>query len=88
MLLFIAARAAKEREMVRKVVKGLFAIGAGAVMLAASPASAGVVIQYYSSAPPNGVFLGYQIYCDSGALYEEWGSFDGVAIFDFVSVPC
>ena len=58
----------------------------GASVLAASPANAGVVIAYYDSWPGN--LIGYQVYCDSGALYEEYGVIGGVAIIDFVSVPC
>ena len=72
--------------MLNKVTKRVLLIATGAAALIAGPASAGTVITYYA---PGGTPVGYKIYCDSGALYQEIGYTETpYTSTSWVSLPC
>lgn len=68
--------------------KFLASLAAGAALLVATPASAGIVVFYYSDYV-GGTPAGYQIYCDSGYLLEQWGNVStGILIYHHQDVGC
>lgn len=75
--------------MLKKLIKSMliFTISAGA--LAAAPANAGTMITYYGQVA-TGIYgiVGYKLYCDSGALYQEGGGVSDVYETTFLSLPC
>ena len=56
--------------MLTKVRKSLFSIGAGVFIMAAVPANAGYILDYYDGV---GTLVGQQWVCDNGVVVASWG---------------
>jgi hypothetical protein len=72
--------------MFSKATKKILMIATGAVALMASPANAGTLITYYGWAG-GWQIDGYQLYCDSGAMYSYWGGVTPDYSTSYVSLP-
>ncbi len=70
--------------MLKKVTKFLIAAGAASGLLAATPANAMVVYQFWSGSS----LIGQVVACESGSVIEAWGSFTGTPTVQYWGSPC
>jgi hypothetical protein len=62
--------------MVRNICKSLMALGAGVAMLAAAPATAATLYEFYNS---SGAYVGHAVVDDNGAVCDQEGPWGSVA---------
>ena len=73
--------------MFKKTRKALLGAVVGAAALASTPASAGVMVFYYSDYV-GGTPAGYQIICDSGSVHSYGNVWTGILIYHYQDVGC
>ena len=69
----------------RRAIKRLAMIAAGAAALVATPASAGMVITYHA---PNGWVAGYEVYDDCGTLIAQGGTTTPYVTTSYQPIAC